>query len=792
MVSLSPRAEKAYLLFGLSFVIAVRLFLFAQDPYPSGDDPAMHAGFVYMLLNSAQLPKINLYHMPGTPFTYPPGFHLLSGAFTMLTGLPIVTALFALGLILSICLAIPLYAFAKNATERVPIGLLAVFLYAVSIPDLYMICWGGFVNVLALFLVYSLLWLAIKKADSDWKYIAAMSVLAGTLFLVHPLSSVVYLGVLFFGYATIAFYYLFKKFERGELLPFLKRTSASGILGGLIASPFVYESAKYYLQATFETSILKETLLRTRMVTPEVLALSFRPALLWVFLTLGIFVIHGLQFKTKLRNVVIFSSALVPLLLTQAYVIGFVVDFQRFLLFSIHPIIILTAAGIWAILQLSHTKLDMRYVSKFPTSIMLTLVFKKIRKAPSARIWHRIWLRTMALGLLVLVVTGMSIFPELVSLNGQYEGYHIAQQPLISSIDWIGRETTPNSVIVADHSFGWWIAGVAHRPTLSATPLQFLSYQREVPLAQAAELITDTSYQIENGILRVREAGPYCGTHTPIFTVIREKVLPDAVFYFNDNCTIVVYRQSGKTMGLSLSEFREKSAYWVSRTPDEGSLILSFGDSGILVTKAISVRKLLHYVSVTYSLTADDSCELISFGLGMKVRMDRNDLVNRAENWVGFYLPAIKTAAVVSFQEPILWSKSKFDPYNDRPYFEILASNKTRFSIHVDVGMNYTGGKQLNWEDQMQAIHSLAKNRGQDLKFSGYAVDTLDYRDMIFKNRVLYIAVYYDIVTSREPEFAKMYLLNPNFELVYQNGEARGTPPRPTWIYVFKVSAATY
>lgn len=789
MVSLSSRTEKAYLLLGLSFVIAVRLLFFAQDPNPPGDDPAMHIGFVYMLLKSAQLPKINLYHMPGTPFTYPPGFHLLSGALTMLTGLPIVTALFSLGLTLSICLAIPLYAFAKNATKRMQIGLLTVVLYAVSIPDLYMICWGGFVNVLALFFIYSLFWLAVKETNSDWKCVATMGLLSGILFLVHPLSSLVYLSMLALCYITIAFFYLLKQLERGGIMAFVKRTFYSGTLGGLIAFPLLYESAKYYLQATFEASILKETLLHTRMVTAEVFAVSFRPVLLWVFVLIGIFVIQGLQLKPRLRSVVLFSSALAPLVLTQAYVAGFVIDFQRFLIFSIHPILVFAAAGVWAVLQLSHIKLGMRYVSKFPASIKLTLIFEKIRGTSSSRIWHKIWLRTVVLGMLVLVITGISVFPEFIFLSGQYEGYHIAEQPLISSIDWIGSNTPPDSVVVADHSFGWWIAGVAHRPTLSATPLQFLSYQKEVPLAQAADLITDASYQIDNGIIRIREAGPYCGTHTPIFIVIREKVLPDAVFYFNDNDTIVVYRSSEKTVGLSLSEFREKSAHWVSRNPDEGTLILSFRNSDISVTKTISISRLSHYVSVVYSLSAENPNELISFGLGMQVRKDRNDLIDRAENWVGFYLPDIKTATVVAFQEPVLWSKSKFAPHNDRPYFEILASNQTRFSVHVDVGMNYTGRKSLIWEDQMQAIHSLAKTREQNFTFGSYSVTTLDYRDVISQNKASYIAVYYDIVTGREHEFAKMYLLNPNFELVYQNGEARGMPPRHTWIYVFRVLA---
>ena len=772
----------------------------------------MHSGFIYLILQNAQLPKVNPYHMPGTPFTYPLVFHLLGGAVTLVTGLPIVTTVFFLGLLLSISLAIPLYAFAKTVTKNVAISLCTIFLFALSMPDLYMICWGTFPNIFALFFIYSLLWLAVKELSSSWKLTVPMSVLAGALFLVHYLSLLVYLAILLFSYVFIAIYYFLKRFSKEDVAPFITKTLASTSLGGLFAVLILSESVAHNLQASFQTSIIRETLINTRMVSWEILAYILKPAVFWFFALFGIIALQGLQLKPKLQNIVLFSSGLVPILLTQIYLFGIVTDYQRFPAFSIYAILILTAAGIWSVFQVSpvlfqfirqfpypeYFSVVSRYFHQFPYPAEWSSTTKKLkeqyhllmRRMNSIRyrsyVWRIVYNKKALLALLIIVIIIQPTAYELSLFPRVYSAYHLAQQPVIDSISWISEKTPESAVIVADQFYGWWVAGIAHRPTLSATPTQFLSHSDEAPLALDAEFINYASYQMENGILRVRDTGPFCGAQNPIITLIREETLFDTILYFNDTETSVVYWQAGKLVKKTLTDFHEKSAQWVARTEDRGLLLMCYKDQQIEVTKEIGVFRLMHYMSINYSIKSEDTVRPLLLTLGTGIRQDRKDFYV-TENRLGFFSPGINTAVNIFFDQPIFWPFSRFT--GEAPtYFTFVALNKTCLTLQIKIGLNYMGKNSLKYEEQIQAVNSLAEPPSQDLRYSNYVVTTRDYRDVLRLRDVSYIAIFYDPVLGPNPEFAKMYIFNPKFELVYASGMRRENPPRMTRVYIFRVS----
>ena len=761
----SSKIEKAYLLLGVSLVFAIRLLLFGQDPNPPGDDPGMHSGFIYLILKYAQLPRVSPYHMPGTPFTYPPAFHLLGGAITLVTGLPIVTTVFLLGLLLSMVLAIPLYAFAKTVTKSVLISLGTMFLFALSIPDLYMMCWGGFVNIFALFFFYTLLWLAVKEISPVWKLIVPMGVLAGAFFSVHYLSLLVYIAILCFSYIFIAIYYFRKQFSKWDISPFITKTLASASLGGLLALPVLYESFAYNLQATFQASIIKETLLYTRIVTWEIIAYSLKPAVFWGFALLGIMALQGLTLKPKLRNVVLFSTALVPILLTQSYLIGIVTDYQRFLAFSVHAIFILTAAGIWAVFQVGQVLLSTgfqfirhfpypeylrtvyRYFRQFPYPTEWVSLTKKleeryllriwdaVRKQSRSEVWRVVFSKKSLLALLILAIISQPIADELVLLPRSYSAFHLAQRPVTDSIYWIAEKTPEDAVMVTDHSYGWWVAGLAHRPTLSATPIQFLSHSYEAPLALDADFINDASYQIENGIMRIRDTGPFGGNHNPIITVIREKALFDTILYFNDTETIVLYRQAGGIVEKSISDFREKGIQWISRTEDMGLLLTRYKDQNIEVTKEIGVFRLMHYMSINYSVKSEEMSKLLLLKLGMRVRQDRNNFY-MTENRLGFFSSEINTAVNIFFDKPIFGPFRKIIPREFTPSFVFVALNETEFTLQIKVGLDYMGRQRLTLAEQIRAVDFLAETQYQDIKYGDQEVTTLDYREILNLHKV--------------------------------------------------------
>ena len=157
--------EKAWLLVILCLSLALRIIIFGQRGHPPGDDSAMQAGFTYVILSQERIPHINPYHMPGTVYTYPPIFHLLTAGLVLMNGLPIITTTFLLDIGIGIITALPIYCIAKRLWRETAVALTAAFLMVFNFPDLYLLCWGGVVTTFTLFLIALIFWFYLMSGN---------------------------------------------------------------------------------------------------------------------------------------------------------------------------------------------------------------------------------------------------------------------------------------------------------------------------------------------------------------------------------------------------------------------------------------------------------------------------------------------------------------------------------------------------------------------------------------------------------------------------------------------------
>ncbi len=97
--------------------------------------------------------------------------------------------------------------------------------------------------------------------------------------------------------------------------------------------------------------------------------------------------------------------------------------------------------------------------------------------------------------------------------------YTTIQKPEATALDWIKNNTPENSVLVADHLYGWWLSGIGERTTLSAAGLEFLIYAHELEVAKAAQLLLDTNYYMDNGLIQVRDNGGYVSEKDTEFSI---------------------------------------------------------------------------------------------------------------------------------------------------------------------------------------------------------------------------------------------------------------------------------
>ncbi|MEJ2242668.1 MAG: hypothetical protein P8Y18_11095, partial [Candidatus Bathyarchaeota archaeon] len=141
--------------------------------------------------------------------------------------------------------------------------------------------------------------------------------------------------------------------------------------------------------------------------------------------------------------------------------------------------------------------------------------------------------------IIFITVTPWAILPN--DAQERADFYTTIQQPEYTTIEWIRNKTPDSAVLVADHLYGWWLSGISKRATLSAAGLEFLLYAQEMEVARDAQFLLDTDYYFENGMVQIREDGPYLSRHNPLFSIETSSGEAVPVFYFKDNETLFEY-----------------------------------------------------------------------------------------------------------------------------------------------------------------------------------------------------------------------------------------------------------
>lgn len=178
------------------FSALFRYAIFGGRSFPSGDDEAMNSGFIFLILSLGHIPSVNIYHMPGTPYTYPPAFHLTCGLLILFTALPILTTTLLFGILMNVLTVPSFYLLSRQILGRRSTALLASFLFAASTSDIYMLTWGGYVNLVALFFIPMIFWLSLREKPRGWPERVAGGFLVGALMLTHHFTAFIFIGLI--------------------------------------------------------------------------------------------------------------------------------------------------------------------------------------------------------------------------------------------------------------------------------------------------------------------------------------------------------------------------------------------------------------------------------------------------------------------------------------------------------------------------------------------------------------------------------------------------------------------
>jgi hypothetical protein len=750
-----------FLILAFSFVYRVMLMLWAN--FPPGADIGLHNSVIHSITPLGNVDFLwNNYQMGGGLSLTFPGYHIFVAQVILLSGLPDFLAhTFVVALFSSLIVACAFLITRKIWSE--PAAFVVAFLVAVSRFDIEMLLWGGYPNVITLMLIPLIFYMFLQsKRFSLPIFLTSASILCGTLFLTHSLSALVFDGTVF---VVVVFAAVFSN-RLGVTKKRLTLWLAPLLFGAIIILPFLVNAGPAYLGANSETftggvSDIRDALLSTRILPWELLA----PLAGCVIL----FFLYSREYKGKfltISSLLLALWVLVSVAFTQGYLVSFYIDYNRFLYFTLLPVLILIAVVIdhaaTFFSRVADTYLSVTRETWQTNKFSLKLVPYLNRK------------NFYAVIILFSLIFAFFAVPFLMppqQATAVQNFYQVMTNPGYEAIQWAKQNTPSNSIFVSDALYGWWFGGFAQRPTLSAVDPQYLTLSREYEPAKAAKDLLDTDYVIDNGLIQVREDGGYIGRHNPMFLAnINWSYFPYPFFNFNNKDTKVTLNEDGNVKSFDLSQLSVLKMK-LENTSDQAKLSITKGNSFFTLTQTLTVYRYVKFVNMSITLesvAADVS--LINFDSVLHIR---GQVINLPET-VGMFDERAKVLGQLIFVENHPENVVVITPENPSGVWlsynlqgqsssaiQLFASafsvsNKPDYYQNEATKSKFINGVLY---ENLQSYLSPNLNSDEDLE-----IDVFNYKKALADWDVSYIAV-------RDSEILPKFASDPAFSLLFINND---------------------
>jgi 4-amino-4-deoxy-L-arabinose transferase-like glycosyltransferase len=735
----ATRHKRTVLLLAIfCFAFLFRAALLFHSEYPPSSDIGFHGSIINLILEQGELPSWNPYHMGGEPLATPPGFHFFVSILILLTGMPLLFAQLITAAFFSAFIVFPAYLISRRMWRNPDAGLIAAFFAAISALSIEMISWGGYTNIVSLALTAVIFYLFLRDNDKPKNFHLLMGMLLfGSLILTHTFT-------LFIFFPIVALYFVllligkWQRLREMRILSPLRFFAVSVALGVLVVLPWILRVASFYLGASADGALWgglednRNLMLANRSVEPIILTLfiALIPAVLMFKASRKRYIDNG--------SLLLVAWFIVPIVLTQAYIFGIFTDYSRFMYFIDFPGIIIISGGLFYLF--------------FYTSVAINR-YSKIK-------WNRIKkLLPVIVSTAVLfgfiIASLWSIFPHEAMKRVNF--YSTIQRPEATALEWIKDRTPEDSVFVADHLYGWWLSGIGERTTLSAASLEFLIYSHEVEVAKSAQLLLDTDYYIDNGLIQVREDGPHLPRHNPEFSIETWSGEPYALLCFQSNETTLKYDQGNTTL----------SDMEITETPtllkDENSAILTmtFENDLFTVKKTLTVYQGVRFAELSYEIeTKNAQTNAFDAKFTLYTTADRNITIEDTSTprMIGAYNSFYEAAGQVIFTEttPLIELKK-----NTTNCAEITYTSHNS-SIYAKMLVGVVDVEDLSYPYEVEMVYSELASHPLETVTSDPLI-AWDYIKMMKEYDISY-------VVCRDQNVYPKFLEDPKFRMVFKGG----------------------
>jgi len=765
------------------FAFLYRFLLMTHGTYPSGADIGLHNSVIHSILNQGGNVDFlyNYYQMGGGLSLTFPGYHLFVAQIMILTGMPEYLAHALIVSLFSSTMVLVSYLITRRVWKE-SAAIVVAFLVAISRFDVEMLLWGGYPNVIALMLIPVTFYLYIQKDRfTKFPFYISTSILIGSIFITHSLSSVVFVSILF---SAIFFGLFFDKklgTTRSEMLSWLLPV----FLGALLVLPYLIRIVPAYLTNTSNAAINQATA-STRILPLELILSLFTVAGLYLLLSKKY---HKRYFT--LPTFLLMLWILIPTLFTQGYLIGLYTDFHRFLHFVLLPLMLLIGlfidlgSGFFARTinnyRISTSQLNSPFKETKPiTHKRLANFLNKISK--------NLTQPKMYAGFLIGLLLICFFFVPLLFVTPN-EGvicqtfYQAMNDPLYQAMDWIKVNTPANATFITEAYYGWWLAGFAQRPTWSAVPPQFLSLSREFQIAQVATNVLDTNYLFESSFkssdeilnIQVKEDGGYLARHNPqILACLNWTYSPYAFFNFNSNQTKILYAVNGAPQSTTLDKLPVTDMYMVNDT-QHVTVAITRGNKYFTCTQFTTVYQGSKFVNMTTVL--ETTAENVSLSwLQSTIDVNASPVGTARSNTLGFLAEGVKAFGQIIFNEnpPAFYSKTYAKEYAE-VYLDYNLEGKQQVTMQLSLTTYSATTTQAIYNDQTALNDFFNKQIDLNLEPENRANLPLptpfNYQTELKSNNIDYIAVTrYREVDARIALKLK-FANDPLFNLVFINPE---------------------
>jgi len=683
--------------------------------------------------------------MGGEPLVTPPGFHFFVSILILLTGMPLLLAQLITAAFFSSFIVFPAYLVSKKMWNSHSAGFLAAFFAAISALSLEMVSWGGYTNVVSLALMAVIFYLFLKDIDQPNHFNLLMgTLLFGSLILTHTFSLFVFFPILILYFVSLLIGKALK-LKKIELRKTLRFFTVSAALGILAVSPWLLRVLSFYMGASEEGALLggmadnRNLILTNRTVDSIILTL--------IIVLIPTFFMFKASRKNYADNGSLLLAAwfLVPVVMTQAYIFGVFVDYSRFMYFIDFPGILIISASLFYLFH--YTSIA---VSKVPR-----LEWNSVKKLVPALVF-------IASLFVFIVVSPWSIFPD--EAIERVDFYTTIQKPEATAMEWIQNRTPESSVLVADHLYGWWLSGVAKRTTLSAAGLEFLLYSHEMEVAKSAQLLFDTNYYIDNGLIQVREDGPHFSRHNPEFSIETWSGESYSLFNFQDNTTLFFYEWINNygqrvSENTTLADMETVEKHVLMKDENAANLTVTFENDFFTVKKTLTVQRGVRFVELSYDIEVKNFRTNL-FNIWLPIYFKEGNITKyQTDMMFEFYDPFEDVCGQVIFKED---TPAEINQKESPNRVEMLYRYPWKSNINIKILVGAFDAQNLSYPDEVKTkCYELAASPLETVTLD--PLITWDYVEMMDKYDISY-------VVCRDHRIYLKFSEDPKFRLVFNSG----------------------